>query len=142
LTINNVRQSLHGSAVWGFRLSHGFLPFIGLEHTLGWDRSKPPDTSRVPDKKGYVYSSNLIVHAPFLKIKPYATVGLGFMNEYGADGFIGKKFAVNYGGGIKLRNLAGPFGLRFDVRGYRTKSLFSEPLNMLEVSGGVMLSLP
>lgn len=142
VTIENARRALDGSAVWGFRLSHGFVPFIGLEHTLGWDRSRPPSTSTERDSQGWVYNSNVIVHAPFVRIKPYATVGIGFMNDYGADPYIGKKFAVNYGGGIKFRNLAGPFGVVFDIRGYRTKSLFSEPLNLLEISGGVMFSFP
>ena len=34
LTVNNVRRSLDGGPIYGFRLGHGFVPFVGLEHTL------------------------------------------------------------------------------------------------------------
>jgi hypothetical protein len=64
------------------------------------------------------------------------TFGDSFFNF----GDIGTKFAFNYGGGIKLRNLAGPLGVRFDIRGYSVPGVFSQTLNFVEGSVGVLFS--
>ena len=42
---------------------------------------------------------------------------------------------------IKFPRIAGPLGLRFDLRGYRTAGIFSRSLNLFEVSGGILLSI-
>jgi hypothetical protein len=39
-----------------------------------------------------------------------------------ALGDIGSKFAINYGGGVKILP-AGPVGVRFDIRGYTVPSV-------------------
>ena len=50
---------------------------------------------------------------------------------------IGTKFALNYGGGVKLMP-AGPVGLRGDVRGYTLTGVQGHKLNAVEVSLGVV----
>jgi hypothetical protein len=52
---------------------------------------------------------------------------------------VGTKFALNYGGGLKFPHVAGPLGLRVDLRGYRA-GIVSTDLNLFEISGGVLLS--
>jgi hypothetical protein len=62
------------------------------------------------------------------------------MHQYGDSNLpVGTKFALNYGGGLKFPRIAGPLGLRFDVRGY-SAGLITDKLSILEVSGGIMLS--
>jgi len=39
-----------------------------------------------------------------------------------------------------MPHLAGPLGLRFDMRGYSTSGIFSSNLNMLEVTGGILIT--
>jgi hypothetical protein len=74
-----------------------------------------------------------------------------------AFGKFGTKFALNYGGGVKVLP-AGPVGLRFDVRGYLIPSVRfnisnptitdplatiksqSQTLNMLEIGMGIVFS--
>jgi hypothetical protein len=52
---------------------------------------------------------------------------------------IGNKFAVNYGGGIKILP-AGPVGIRIDGRGYTVFSVQNQTLNIGEVSVGVLFA--
>lgn len=52
----------------------------------------------------------------------------------------GTKFTFNYGGGVKLTNLAGPVGVRFDIRGYSVPSVFDQTLNFVEGTVGVLFS--
>jgi len=74
-------------------------------------------------------------------VVPFVTAGVGLIHQYGAPSLeVGTKFAINYGGGLKIPRLLGPLGVRFDVRGYTATGLNSGRLNMLEVTGGVLLS--
>jgi len=141
LTIANVRHSLDGGPVYGFRLSHGFVPFVGLEHTLGFSSgfARLSDAVRSTDVKGFVYNSNLIVNAPVGRTVPYVTAGIGILRQYGADETLGTKLAVNYGGGLKFKRLLGPLGLRFDARGYTASGITSGRLNVFEVTGGILI---
>ena len=88
------------------------------------------------------------------------TAGLGSIFSFGTDssgrpslGKIGSKFAINYGGGVKVLP-AGPVGIRFDIRGYLIPSVkFNLPtsptatiqsqtqtLNMLEAGFGIIFA--
>ena len=49
-------------------------------------------------------------------------------------------FTVNYGGGIKFLNLAGPLGFRVDVRGRTLPNFFGETTTWLEPTAGVTFS--
>jgi hypothetical protein len=146
VTYQSLKTSLDNSPIYGFRLATNFIPYFGLEHTLGFssDYLFPRSVTDIKDAHGIVYNSNIILNFP-VKIKstiPYVTAGAGLIHQYGdADMPVGTKFAFNYGGGLKFPNLAGPLGLRFDMRGYRTAAIFSDSLNMFEITGGVLLSI-
>ena len=143
LSISGIRQSLDSSPVLGGRLSYNFVPFFGMEHTLAFspDYLFPKNSAAVTEAKGFVYSANLIVNVPAGRLVPYATAGVGLIRQYGSgEQPVGTKFAFNYGGGLKMPRLAGPLGLRFDARGYTATGIFSTSLNILEVSGGLLIS--
>jgi len=114
--------------------------------------------------KAVILNSDFLVQVPLPKVRPYATAGPGTIITWGTNdsgvpsfGKIGTKFALNYGGGVKVLP-AGPIGLRFDIRGYLIPSArFNLPLptatdplatvksqgqtlNMLEVGLGVVFS--
>lgn len=142
VTYHNVKTSLDSSPVIGARFRTNFVPLFGMEHTLAFstDYLFPPNTA-IKEAKGFVYNSNLIIDMPVHKIVPYITAGVGLVHQYGdSDLPVGTKFAFNYGGGLKLPRLAGPLGLRFDLRGYRA-SAFSGKLNLFEASGGLLVSI-
>lgn len=140
-----VDTSLDNSPVYGFRFSSDFVPHFGMEHTLAFssDYLFPKGIAAVHEAKGVLYNSNLMVNFPIRvnRAIPYITAGIGFIHQYGSANLpVGTRFAANYGGGLKFPRLAGPVGLRFDVRGYRVGSI-SNKLNLFEISSGVMLSL-
>jgi hypothetical protein len=92
------------------------------------------------DSKAVILNSNLLVQAPFPVLKPYATAGLGSVISWGSGiADLGTKFAVNYGGGVKVRP-AGPVGVRLDARGYSIFGVQSQTLRIYEVSVGVLFS--
>jgi hypothetical protein len=141
LTVENVRTALDSSAIYGARLSTSIVPLLGAEHTLAFSADFiPRSLADIQDAKGLIYNSNLILNLSVGKVVPYVTAGLGIVSQYGGDDTIGTKFAINYGGGLKLARLAGPLGLRFDTRGYTALGVFSGTLNLFEVSGGILLS--
>ncbi len=144
LNLQGTLSTLDSSPVYGFRLGLDFLPFLGHEHTIGFSSGYlvPSSVSAFTDAKGFVYNSNLILHAKVGRVVPFATAGVGLIHQYGSPELhIGTKFAVNYGGGLKFPRLLGPLGLRFDVRGYTAIGIEgSQSLNMIEVTGGVLLS--
>src|SRR5256885_298597 len=108
--------------VFGIRYSHGKV--IGGEHTLAYAPNFISSNS-----KAFIYNSDLLLQAPLPKIRPYGIVGLGTIFTWSKDqsgrpalGDIGSKFAINYGGGVKILP-AGPVGVRFDIRGYTLPSV-------------------
>lgn len=142
IQVNDREISLDGGPVLGFRLATDFVPHFGMEHTIAFspDFLFPNGVEGVGDSKGFLFNSNLIVSLPAKKIVPYLTAGIGFVHQYGSSGLpVGTDPAFNYGGGVKLPHMKGPFGLRFDVRGYRL-GFVTESVNMFEVSGGLVIS--
>jgi hypothetical protein len=143
ISYKDVKTSLDSSPIFGFRLGTTFVPSFGMEHTLAFssDYLVPKGPSAITDAKGFVYNSNLLFSLPVKVVVPYITVGAGIIHQYGSSDMpVGTKFAFNYGGGLKYPHLAGPLGLRFDVRGY-SAGIISNNLNLLEISGGIVLSL-
>jgi hypothetical protein len=143
INYHDVKTSLDASPIFGFRLGTKVVPFFGLEHTLAFssDYLFPHNVPAIKDAKGFVYNSNLIFNIPVGNVVPYFTVGAGLIHQYGDNDMpVGTKFAFNYGGGLKFPHLAGPLGLRFDMRGYRA-GVISNKLNILEISGGVLISI-
>ena len=143
INYQNVKTSLDNSPILGFRLGTNFVPMLGMEHTLAfsYDYLFPESIQAVKQAKGFVYNSDLILNLPVGNMVPYLTAGAGLIHQYGnVDMPVGTKLAFNYGGGVKFPHLMGPLGLRFDLRGYNA-GIFSNKLNMFEISGGVLLSL-
>ena len=123
--------------VYGGRLGLGLggIPFLGQEHSLAIAPNFIDTNS-----KAVLYNSNLLIQAPLISIKPYATLGLGFAHSSGNTvSAIGTKFAFNSGGGVKFA-LFGPLGGRIDFRDYRILSVQGQTLNVLEVSAGASFS--
>jgi len=142
-----------------FGLRFGKASVLGSEHTIAYSPNFIDANT-----KAVIYNSDVLVQVPLPKVKPYATGGLGTIFTWGEDGSgrpslgkIGTRFALNYGGGVKVLP-AGPIGLRFDIRGYMIPSAKfnllaptptdplatvksqGQTLNMLEVGLGVVFS--
>ena len=62
-----------------------------------------------------------------------------YIGGNGLEALTGAKFAINYGGGVKLK-LAGPVGAQIDLRNYFLPSVLSETLNVFEASVGIVFS--
>lgn len=150
---NNVQQSLKfkGTSLFGVRAEFDFAKVLGFEQNLAFSQKlfstgplipAIPVSSNSTDLRGLLYSSNLVFNIPIGRIVPYATGGIGFLKPWGTGlKPFGATLAGNYGGGLKLDRLAGPVGVRFDVRGWRTGDLANRgSSNILEVSGGVTFS--
>src|SRR3989442_9694740 len=109
--------------VFGVRYSHGRV--IGGEHTLAY-----APNFLISGGRALIYNSDLLIQAPLPKVTPYVTAGLGTIFTWSSSnssitqavGDIGTKFAINYGGGLKITP-AGPVGVRFDIRGYTLPSV-------------------
>jgi hypothetical protein len=142
ISYDNIETALDSGPVYGFRFRTSFVPSFGLEHTLAFSSDYLfPSGAALREAKGFVYNSNLIIDFPMKLAVPYITAGAGLIHQYGdGDMPVGTKFAFNYGGGLRFPRLAGPFGLRIDLRGYSTAP-FSDDLNIFEISGGVLISL-
>jgi hypothetical protein len=141
--IHEIPTSLDNSPVFGVRFDTGFAAVLRLEHTIAFsnDLLYPTNQAGVTNARGFLLNSNLLVNIPVGKIVPYVTAGLGLISQWGSNNLpIGTKFAVNYGGGVKLRKLAGPLGIRIDARGYTATRVFSRAVNMFEISGGMLFS--
>jgi opacity protein-like surface antigen len=117
--------------VFGIRYGHGSV--IGGEHTLAY-----APNFLVSGGRALIYNSDLRIQAPISKVTPYATAGLGAIFTWASQnsgqvqvlGDIGTKFAINYGGGVKIFP-AGPVGIRFDIRGYTLPSVsFNVPASI------------
>lgn len=103
--------------------------------------------------KAFQMDSNLVLQAPG-NVVPYATAGIGFIVTWGKDiqensipeeiaaaAFkFGPDFTVNYGGGLKLRRIAGPLGFNVDLRGYTVPSALEESFNFIQVSFGAVIT--
>src|SRR5262245_56240934 len=106
---------------FGFRIGHG-KTFSG-EHTFAYAPNFIESS-----RKAAIYNSNLLIQALAPKVHPYGTVGLGgIFTSGGGITDIGNKFAVNYGGGVKIFP-AGPVGGRIDVRGYTVPGIKTKTL--------------
>jgi len=137
----------------------------GASHVLGHEQTFAYAPNFLDaNTKAVILNSNVLVQAPVPKVKPYLTGGLGTIISWGEDGAgrpsfgkIGTRFAINYGGGVKILP-AGPVGIRFDIRGYlipnakfnipvptvadpiATIQSRSQTLNMLEAGIGIVFA--
>lgn len=146
--IGDIKGDFGGT--FGVRYSAGRV--IGFEQSIGYS----PRFAK-PGVKAFQTDSNLVIQAPG-KIVPYATVGIGVVRTWGNDVSLsdmveshdagkiasaafsyGSSFAVNYGGGIKVRRICGPLGFGIDVRGYKLPSFRDESLNFIQTTAGLVI---
>ena len=119
------------AGMFGVRFGHGKL--FGGEHTLAYTKDFLDSRS-----KAVIYNSNIRIQAPLPVVRPYATAGLGSIFTWGSGvSDIGSKFAVNYGGGVKV--MAKSVGLNFGVRGYAIPKIQSQTLYITETTVGINL---
>jgi hypothetical protein len=131
----------------GVRFSAGRV--LGFEQNISYS----PQFAK-PELKAFQMDSNLVLQAKG-KISPYATVGIGFIRSWGQDApkdlrdlkkvadfafSFGTNFSYNYGGGLKIRKLAGPLGANIDIRGYTLPGVRNASLNFIQTSAGLMIS--
>jgi hypothetical protein len=140
-----ISQSLQLGTNWGGviggRLSTGGV--VGFEQSIGVSPNFLDSSA-----SAFNAQSNLMVNVPLHKFVPYGTVGLGFITTWGeSQKSFGTRFAMNYGGGVKLTKILGPLGLRFDLRGYTAFSAFgnspifqNQNVNFLEGTVNVLIS--
>ena len=134
--------SNQSGAVFGARFSGGQV--LGFEWSAGLSPSFLESSQWAVNTQ-----TNLVIGIPAEKLIPYATLGAGFIRTGGAVTVIrdiGSRFTIYYGGGLKIRNLAGPIGVRFDIRGYTVPRISVGPanlqthLNFLESTIGLLFS--
>ena len=119
------------SGLLGIRYSRGKV--WGHEETFAYGNKFLDDHS-----KSIILNGNLVVQVPTPIVRPYATAGMGTIMSWGSGpSDIGSKFAVNYGGGIKI-GAPSKIGVRIDARGYSVFSVQNQTLNIGEVSVGIL----
>jgi hypothetical protein len=137
----SVQLGTNWGGVIGARLSTS--GGIGFEQSIGVSPNFLDSNS-----SAFNTQSNVVVNVPLHKFVPYGTVGIGFISTWGeSPKSFGTCFTMNYGGGVKLRKILGPLGLRFDLRGYTAFSAFGDSqvfqnqnVNFLEGTVNVFIS--
>lgn len=140
ITLNSVKGSTSTATailknpfnvgVFGLRFGSGKT--WGHEETIAYAPNFIDSNS-----KALIINSNLMLTAPSPVVKPYVTAGAGTFVVRGTGiSDIGTKFALNYGGGVKVMP-TGPVGIRADVRGYTITGVSGHKLNVFEASLGV-----
>ena len=133
--------NLRGTALYGARAEADFLKILGIEENFEFSPRLFDSTlfpSDASDVRGFLYSTNLVVNIPLGRFVPYVTGGGGFVKPWGSSLTpFDATFAGDYGGGLKLNKLAGPVGLRLDLRGWRLAQIAGRNLNIFEATGAV-----
>ncbi|MFB3902192.1 MAG: outer membrane beta-barrel protein [Acidobacteriota bacterium] len=139
----------NGSA-FGFRLGQSFLGVLGTE--FGYTAATGlKDRLGTFDDTIHMLNGNFLVQLPVAGFVPFATLGFGgIVGQRDTTFRVRSAWTWNAGGGLKVRNIAGPLGLRFDVRYYNIPDgiellalppdLNKENFNILELSGGLLLT--
>jgi len=135
-TNSGVTQILTDPANVGvFGVRFGRAKLFGHEETFAYAPNFLDSNS-----KALIVNSNILVQASLPVLKPYATAGIGSVISWGSGvSDVGSKFALNYGGGLKIRP-KGPVGVRIDARGYSIFGIQSQTLKIGEVSVGLLFS--
>src|SRR2546423_6296883 len=111
------------SGNFGIRVGSGKV--WGHEETIAYSPNFIDSNSQA-----LILNSNALISIPAPVVKPYITAGLGtFVVRGSGISDIGTKFALNYGGGVKILP-AGPVGIRGDIRGYTLTSVQGHKMNV------------
>ncbi len=146
LNVENVRAGLNlrGTSIYGLGFETRFLKIFGWDNTISFSPRFVQGGLGIDESgvKALFFQSDIVVNAPLGRLVPYASAGPGLLKPYGSGVLpFDTRFAVNYGGGIKLQRLAGPIGLRLDARGYSIPNVVSKTVNLFEISGGITIHL-
>jgi opacity protein-like surface antigen len=126
--------------VFGVRYEKDFFVVLGFENTLSFS-SGSVLAAEGENNGGLNYNGNLVLNLPVRRTLPYFTLGMGVLHRFGTSfPDVGSRFTFNFGGGLKLRGLAGPMGVRIDYRRVTVYGVLDENAKTHEISGGVMFT--
>jgi len=134
----------------GARVGQSFLGFMGTEFAYTAVTGFEGQLGTF-DETIHMLNGNFLVQLPVGGFVPFATAGFGAVIGQEDTTFkIRSAWTWNAGGGLKLRNIVGPVGFRFDVRYYNIPDgieiltlppdLNKVNFNIVEVSGGLLLT--
>jgi hypothetical protein len=142
-------------ALLGFRLGHSIARIFGTEFSYTYVKSLQ-EVGKNFDGHANLLNGNFLLQLPLGKPVPFVTLGLGsIIGESNTFLRVKSAFAWNAGGGLKIRRMGGPVGLRVDVRYYKVPDgveIFGVPdirgirsirrvdFDFAEVSGGILFS--
>lgn len=134
----------------GVRVGQSFLGFLGTEfgYTAATGLQNRLGTF---DEHIHLLNANFLVQLPVGGFVPFGTFGFGgIIGQRDTTFRIRSAWTWNAGGGLKVRNIAGPVGVRFDVRYYNIPDgieVFELPpdfnrenFDLMEVSAGLLLT--
>jgi hypothetical protein len=144
-----VDADLDSGTALGFRIGQSFAAILGTE--LGYTNIRGLEYRPANfDENVHLITGNFLLQAPIGAFVPFGTAGFGgIIGQDDTDFQVRRTITWNAGGGLKLRNLAGPIGLRFDIRYHKVPdgielrelpTLEREDFDFLEVTGGLLLT--
>ena len=140
LKVNSQRIELKDYSLLGARFEKDFLFILGFENSLLYGRDIiTPINSEGSD--GLYYNSSFVLNFSSASIAPNLALGIGFLYRFG-DSYpkSGFSFLTNFGGGLKLRELWGPIGLRIDYRRVTFYGIQGSSIGTNEFSGGAVVA--
>ncbi len=143
----------NGFAVGG-RVGQSFLSVLGTEFSytaVTGLTGHLGNQQATFDETIHMLNGNFLVQLPLGGFVPFATAGLGgVIGQHDTTFKIRSVWTWNVGGGLKIRNIAGPVGVRFDVRYFNIPDgieILTLPpdinkanFNIVELSGGLLLT--
>jgi len=151
-TVSGSTPELDGGLAWGCNANYNFTTNWAVEGRYTWEMSEATNTPTDTDMNVHLLDLNAVYHFnPEAQSVFYATAGLGWafadldnsitgtVNSVTESISDGDGFTFNVGGGVKYF-MTEKVILRGDVR-YRYMnelvSAYEEPLNTIEITGGV-----
>jgi len=124
----------------GARYEKDFLFILGFENSLLYGRRiLTPTDSRGSD--GLYYNTAFVLNFSSASVAPNVAFGIGFLYRFGnTSPKSGFSFLTNFGGGLKLRELLGPVGLRIDYRRVKFYGIQGSSVGTHEFSGGAVFA--
>ena len=140
LKLDSERIDLKDSTNLGARYEKDFLFILGFENSFMYGR-RLLTPKEGPGEDGLYYSGALVLNLSSASVAPNFALGLGFLYRFGnsfpKSGF---SFLTTFGGGLKLRDLAGPVGLRIDYRRVTFYGIQGSKVGTNEITGGAVIS--
>ena len=140
LRLGSERTDLKDWTSFGARYEKDFLFILGFENSLLYGR-KLLTPRGIPGEDGLYYSGAFVLNFSSASVAPNVALGLGFLYRFGnAFPKSGFSFLTTVGGGLKLRDLAGPVGLRIDYRRVTFYGIQGSKVGTNELTGGAVIS--